>query len=55
MGIKRRQYISEQKEEIVRSLLSSQTVLELGRESIISPRSDQSLEKTAPGMGAQSG
>ena len=37
MGIKRRQYTSEQKEEIVRSLLSGQTALELGREYNISP------------------
>lgn len=37
MGIKRRQYTSEQKEEIVRSLLSGQTALELGKEYNISP------------------
>ena len=37
MDIKRRQYTREQKEEIVRSLLSGQTALELGREYNISP------------------
>ena len=37
MGIKRRQYTREQKEEIVRFLLSGMTALELGRERKISP------------------
>ena len=37
MGIKRRQYAREQKEEIVRFLLSGMTALELGREYNISP------------------
>ena len=37
MGIKRRQYTREQKEEIVRFLLSGMTALELGREHQISP------------------
>ena len=37
MGIKRRQYTREQKEEIVWFLLSSITALELGREHQISP------------------
>ena len=37
MGIKRRQFTKEQKEEIVQALLSGQTALELGREHQISP------------------
>ena len=37
MGINRRQYTNEQKEEIVRSLLNGQTALQLGREHNISP------------------
>ena len=37
MGINRRQYTKEQKEEIVQALLSGQTALGLGREHNISP------------------
>ena len=37
MGIKKRQYTKEQKEELVQALLSGQTALELGREHNISP------------------
>ena len=37
MGVNRRLYTKEQKEEIVRSLLSGQTALQLGREHNISP------------------
>jgi len=37
MGIKRRQYTKEQKEEIVQALLSGQTALHLGKEYNISP------------------
>ena len=37
MVINRRQYTKEQKEEIVHSLLSGQTALQLGREHQISP------------------
>jgi len=37
MGIKKRQYTKEQKEELVKALLSGQTALELGREHNISP------------------
>ena len=37
MGITRRQYTKEQKEEIIQSLLSGQTALQLGREHHISP------------------
>jgi transposase-like protein len=37
MGIKKRQYTKEQKEELVQSLLSGQTALGLGREHNISP------------------
>ena len=38
MGIKRRQYSKEQKEEIVQKILSRESVLELGKENNISPR-----------------
>ena len=37
MGINRRQYTKEQKEEIVQALLSGQTALQLGRDHHISP------------------
>ena len=37
MGLKKRQYSKEQKEELVQALLSGQTALELGREYNISP------------------
>jgi transposase-like protein len=37
MGIKKRQYTKEQKEELVQALLNGQTALELGREHNISP------------------
>jgi transposase-like protein len=37
MGIKRRQYSKEQKEEIVQKALSGKSVLELGKENNISP------------------
>jgi transposase-like protein len=37
MGLKKRQYTKEQKEELVQSLLSGQTALGLGREHNISP------------------
>jgi len=37
MGIKKRQYSKEQKEELVQALLSGQTALGLGREHNISP------------------
>jgi len=37
MGIKRRQYTKEQKEEMVQALVSGQTALQLGRENNISP------------------
>jgi len=37
MGIVRRQYTKEQKEELVQALLSGQTALQLGRENNISP------------------
>jgi transposase-like protein len=37
MGIKRRQYSKEQKEEIVQKILSGKSVLELGKENNISP------------------
>jgi hypothetical protein len=37
MGIKRRQYTQEQKEEIIQALLSGQSALQLGREHQISP------------------
>jgi len=37
MGIKKRQYTKEQKEELVQALLSGQTALGLGREHNISP------------------
>lgn len=37
MGIKRRQYSKEQKEEIVQKILSGESVLELGKENNISP------------------
>lgn len=37
MGIKKRQYTKEQKEELVQALLSGQTALELGKEHNISP------------------
>lgn len=36
MGIKRRQYSREQKEEIVQKILSGKSVLELGKENNIS-------------------
>ena len=38
MGIKRRQYFKEQKEEIVKKALSGKSILELGKENNISPR-----------------
>ena len=38
MGLKKRQYTKEQKEELVQALLSGQTALELRREHNISPR-----------------
>jgi transposase-like protein len=37
MGLKKRQYTKEQKEELVQALLSGQTALGLGREYNISP------------------
>jgi len=37
MGIKRRQYAKEEKEEIVQKILSGKSVLELGKENNISP------------------
>ena len=37
MGIKKRQYTKEKKEELVQALLSGQTALDLGREHQISP------------------
>ena len=37
MGIKKRQYTKEQKEELVQALLNGQTALQLGREHNISP------------------
>ena len=37
MGIKRRKYSKEQKEEIVQRALSSEKILELGKENNISP------------------
>ena len=37
MGLKKRQYTKEQKEELVQALLSGQRALELGREHNISP------------------
>ena len=37
MGIKRRQYSKEQKEEIVQRILSGKSALELGKENNISP------------------
>jgi len=37
MGIKKRQYTKEQKEELIKALLSGQTALELEREHNISP------------------
>jgi transposase-like protein len=37
MGIKRRQYSKEQKEEMVQKALSGKSVLELGKENNISP------------------
>ena len=37
MGIKRRQYFKEQKEEIVQKALSGKSILELGKENNISP------------------
>ena len=37
MGIKRRQYSKEQKEEMVQKALSDKSVLELGKENNISP------------------
>jgi transposase-like protein len=36
MGLKKRQYTKEQKEELVQAFLSGQTALELGREHNIS-------------------
>jgi transposase-like protein len=38
MGIKRRQYSKEQKEEMVQKALSGKSVLELGKENNISPK-----------------
>jgi transposase-like protein len=37
MGIKKRQYSKEQKEEMVQKALSGKSVLELGKENNISP------------------
>jgi len=37
MGVKRRQYSKEQKEEIVQKALSGKSILELGKENNISP------------------
>lgn len=37
MGIKRRQYSKEQKEEIVQKALSGKSILELGKENNVSP------------------
>jgi len=37
MGIKRRQYSREQKEEMVQKALSGKSILELGKENDISP------------------
>jgi transposase-like protein len=37
MGLKKRQYTKEQKEELVQALLNGQTALELGKEHNISP------------------
>ena len=37
MGVKKRQYTKEQKQELVQALLSGQTALELGKEHNISP------------------
>jgi len=37
MGIKRRQYSKEQKEEMVQRALSGERILELGKENNISP------------------
>ena len=37
MGIKRRQYSKEQKEEIVQKILSGKSILELGKENNLSP------------------
>jgi transposase-like protein len=37
MGLKKRQYTKEQKEELVQALLNGQTALGLGREHHISP------------------
>ena len=37
MGLKKRQYSKEQKEELVQALLIGQTALGLGREHNISP------------------
>ena len=37
MGLKKRQYTKEQKEELVQALLNGQTALGLGREHNISP------------------
>jgi transposase-like protein len=37
MGIKKRQYTKEQKEELVQALLNGQTALQVGRENNISP------------------
>ena len=37
MGLKRRHYTKEQKEEIIQALLSGQTALQLGRDHNISP------------------
>jgi transposase-like protein len=37
MGIKKRQYTKEQKEELVKALLSGQTALGLGKKHNISP------------------
>ena len=48
MGIKKRQYTKEQKEELVQALLSGQTALGLGKKHNISPRTYQSLEETIP-------
>ena len=37
MGIKRRQYFKEQKEEMVQKILSGKSILELGKQNNISP------------------
>ena len=48
MGINRRQYTKEKKEEIVQTLLSGQTALQLGRENNIYPNLIK--DRTVPGI-----